>query len=301
MYLLLVFAVALIPSTAQITSAETLTVKEGETLTTIAKENNLSLRALMEMNNIYNPQKLKSGQILILPEDNNSKIDYKYDIYIVKAGDSIEGISKEHQVSKKDLVNINNIENPDRLVLGQKIYLPKSDIKKSEIVSINQAEKHYHIIAQGDTLTSISNYYQIPVKRIIEINQIKNPNSISLGTKIALKQEQMIYKNKSQNIAMEKPIIKDAESANNRNGSQVYQWREYGPLKINWTNWKSYKGNNVAPSIHKSGKPLFIAVNCQKRKINRTGSNGAWRNWISPLKGFEHQLINDFCQTKRNL
>ena len=67
-------------------------------------------------------------------------------------------------------------------------------------------------------------------------------------------------------------------------------------MKINWTSWKQYKGNHVASSIHKSGKPLFIAVRCEERRINRTGEVGEWRKWMAPRDTFEHDLINDLCK-----
>ena len=54
-------------------------------------------------------------------------------------------------------------------------------------------------------------------------------------------------------------------------------------------------GSHVAPTLHKDGKALYLAVNCSFQKLNATGSNGNWKNWISPQEDFEHKLVNDLC------
>ena len=72
--------------------------------------------------------------------------------------------------------------------------------------------------------------------------------------------------------------------------------RKYGHLTIDWSNWKSLGGSYVTPSLNSQGKPLYLAVNCTAKKLNATGANGEWKNWISPLDGFEHDLIKDICK-----
>ena len=72
-------------------------------------------------------------------------------------------------------------------------------------------------------------------------------------------------------------------------------WREYGPLKVNWGEWKQVRGSYITPSINSEGKTLYIAVNCSFKKINSTGKDGLWRDWFSPLDSFEKDLVNDLC------
>tara|TARA_Y100001968_G_C19443618_1_gene763991 strand:+ start:1128 stop:2003 length:876 start_codon:yes stop_codon:yes gene_type:complete len=286
-------------------------VQKGETLAKIAQENNITVRELMDLNELFDANQLKEGQVLNLPSNNNNTKSQPIDIHIVQEGESLNQISKKYNITKINIIKENNIKDPNQLYAGQKILLPISSlaqIKKDE----SQTEKaSFHIVKEGETLTSIAKIYQIPIKKLIRINEINSPNSIKLGTKIFLKEvlikeseevtiskplkESIAIKSNSQPIVNKEDIVSNSKSYPKHD--QLYDWKEYGPLKINWTSWKEYEGNHVTSTIHKSGKPLFIAINCFKRRINRTGPAGEWRKWIDPRENFEHDLINDLCQS----
>ena len=74
-------------------------------------------------------------------------------------------------------------------------------------------------------------------------------------------------------------------------------WRQYGPLKVDWSNWQTMAGSEVAPTLNANGKPLYIAVNCGANKINVTGANGAWKTWNAPEKTYEKDLVKDRCRS----
>lgn len=61
-------------STGAIASAESYTVKSGDTLSEIAKEKNTSVEKIVELNKIENPDLIKVGQILELDEEKNSEV-----------------------------------------------------------------------------------------------------------------------------------------------------------------------------------------------------------------------------------
>ncbi|TLX71651.1 LysM peptidoglycan-binding domain-containing protein [Labilibacter sediminis] len=48
-------------------------------------------------------------------------------IHIVKSGESLSLIAKQYGVSLEKLVNLNKIDNPDLIVVGQKIVIPESE------------------------------------------------------------------------------------------------------------------------------------------------------------------------------
>jgi hypothetical protein len=76
------------------------------------------------------------------------------------------------------------------------------------------------------------------------------------------------------------------------------EWRTYGPLQVDWANWKLMGGSYVAPTLNKKGKPLYLAVNCPARKLNTTGANGSWKTWNAPQERFERDLVKDLCKAK---
>ena len=61
-------------ATGTIASAESYTVKSGDTLSEIAKEKNTSVGKIVELNKIENPDLIKVGQILELDEEKNSEV-----------------------------------------------------------------------------------------------------------------------------------------------------------------------------------------------------------------------------------
>ena len=75
-------------------------------------------------------------------------------------------------------------------------------------------------------------------------------------------------------------------------------WRTYGPLQVDWANWQSMGGSDVAPTLNADGKPLYVAVNCGAKKINVTGADGGWKNWSAPQTSFEEDLVKDRCTVK---
>ncbi len=74
------------------------------------------------------------------------------------------------------------------------------------------------------------------------------------------------------------------------------QWRNYGPIKVQWSMWQSKGNNYVAPSLNAKGKAFFIAVNCKKMMLNTTGPNNEWKGWFEPLESFEKILYRDRCE-----
>jgi spore germination protein len=73
---------------------------------------------MLDANKLTFPGRLVSGQALLVPT--------KGQVYTVRAGDSLWTISRRYGISVADIVRLNNIQNPDRIMVGQRLYLPRS-------------------------------------------------------------------------------------------------------------------------------------------------------------------------------
>jgi len=114
---------------------------------------------------------------------NNSKKTYENESLLsdeseIKNGDTLYSISKKHDVSLRELIEINSLEPPYQLKVGNKIKIPKSN---------------YHESRDGDTLYSISRIYDMKVSDLIALNNLQFPYSIYPGDKLK------IVKNNSKN------------------------------------------------------------------------------------------------------
>ena len=212
---------------------------------------------------------------------------------IIKKGDTLTKIANENNTSIRELMDTNNIFDANKLKEGQVIKLPENS-KKYVI----------HIVKKGDSLNQISKQYEIERSEIIDFNKLNNANQIFIGQKIkipsynSMSNEREIEINLEEESFLSKKVDEKLSNTKTDSNNELItdKWKNYGPLKINWSSWKFKDGDFLANSIHENGKPLFIAVKCSKRIINRTGLNGEWRLWISPKENFEFELINDVCK-----
>lgn len=106
-------------------------VKKGETLEFIAKKYKLSVSDLIRWNPALKTRKkfiLLAGEKLVyylnpissITKKNISNIDK---IHIVRPGDTLSSIAREYGVSFNDLIKRNPKLNPERIRVGQKIYI----------------------------------------------------------------------------------------------------------------------------------------------------------------------------------
>lgn len=98
-------------------------VEEGDTLTSIANNYNISVQDIIHANTIDDPNNIKVGQTLNLPQ----KLEY---INIsVTDGDTLTAIAQNNETSVELISLLNNIENPDKIEIGQVLFVPRG-IKK---------------------------------------------------------------------------------------------------------------------------------------------------------------------------
>ena len=121
------------------------TVKRGDTLSAIAKKYNTTVSELVSLNNIKNPNLIYVNQKIRIrnricnmtvggnnssnnenSNTNSSNINTNtnnyYKSYVVKKGDTLWGISRRYNVTINQLVEINNIKNPDLIYPGQTLW-----------------------------------------------------------------------------------------------------------------------------------------------------------------------------------
>ncbi len=68
----------------------------------------------------------------ITMEDEENTEDYSVIIYVIKSGDTIWKIAKKFGSTIDDIVRVNGMKNPDRINVGEKIYIPKYVLKKAK-------------------------------------------------------------------------------------------------------------------------------------------------------------------------
>jgi spore germination protein len=91
-------------------------------------------------------------------------------IHVVQQGQTIYGISQTYATTPEDIIEANELPNPDNLVIGQALVIP--------IVG------RFYYVQQGDTLTSIARKFNTTPQRLAQINQLNANQPLSTGLRL---------------------------------------------------------------------------------------------------------------------
>ena len=150
-------------------------INRGNTLSEIAIEYGTTIKRLVELNNISNPNLIYAGNTLIVPVSEQISDYYKtnnFTTYIVRSGDTLSKIAKDYSTTVYDLASINNIKNVNLIFTGQILRVPLIRRDMSHII---------YVVKKGDTLWGISRKFNVSIGTIIMLNRILNPNLIYPG------------------------------------------------------------------------------------------------------------------------
>ena len=107
-------------------------VQNRDTLFILSRRYRISVRAIIEENNLTPPYRLEPGESLIIPRPRNHEI---------LAGESLYRISRRYGVDTYELARLNYLQPPYSIYVGQKLLLPsrkpttrkpKPDLKKRQ-------------------------------------------------------------------------------------------------------------------------------------------------------------------------
>lgn len=93
-------------------------------------------------------------------------------IHVVRSGETLWQIGSRYNVNTNSIVEINGLQFPNQLVIGQSLIIPVSGTT--------------HVIKSGETLWSIAQRYGVAINSIIQANQLTNPNLLYPGTKLII-------------------------------------------------------------------------------------------------------------------
>ena len=92
-------------------------VKKGDTLWGLSRQYKVPLKSIIQANSIQPTKRLQIGEKLLIP--GGAPVEGIW--YRVKAGDTLWGIARRHNVEPQDLQRINGISSPRSLQIGTRI------------------------------------------------------------------------------------------------------------------------------------------------------------------------------------
>ena len=241
--------------------------------------------------NFFNPNFIKAEEIIDLSNNQienttkinstNNEISDLKKIHIVKVGDTITGISKFYSIKKDFIIKLNNLKNENYIYVGQNLKISDSVQESKNDLENN---KKYHVVKKGESLTEISEKYGLNFKEIIEINNLNNPDSLEVGSKLLLREKNINNQQVTTSIKEEK--INQFISKESKN---------YGPLTTHQTELEEVSGRKILNALNQNNKKVIISIKCESKNLDVRIPGRKWRGWIPAKEEFEKNLINDFC------
>ena len=150
----------------------TVYVRAGDTLWAIAREYGTTVEAIARENRIVDPNRIFAGERLriTLPARGSGE-----EIYNVRRGDTPISIAGKFGVTLSALEDRNGLERGETIYAGDKLSIPGAGMSGE-----------FYVVRPGDTLFYISRRTGVPIRTLVGINRIKDPNLIYAGEHLKL-------------------------------------------------------------------------------------------------------------------
>ena len=158
-------------------------VKQGETLSTLARRYRTSVKNIARANNIRKNNLIVAGKKLKIPQNGAvpQALKPKYlhtSQYIVKCGDSLWIIARRFDTTTKKLQKLNNLLKTN-LHIGQVLKIPAQ--------KASPAPTKTYLVKRGDSPFMIAKRHNVPLKRFLRTNNLTVRSTIYPGQKVLVK------------------------------------------------------------------------------------------------------------------
>ena len=161
-------------------------VKSGDTISSISKFYSIDKDLIIKLNNLKDDNYIFVGQNLIISESTENLMkqsDLVNIFHIVQTGENLTEISNKYNLKVIDLIEINNLNNPDSIKVGQKLIIRKKDIIKSENNKITENKKNNELLEldkkiYGPIVIQKKSYKDIKGKKVLNVLNQENKKLI---------------------------------------------------------------------------------------------------------------------------
>ena len=156
------------------------TIRAGDTLFGLANRFNTTAQAIMAVNPGIDPNNLRVGQIICIPEVTPppTRCPSGSFEYTVRAGDTLYELAKRFNTTVEAIMSINMGLDPCNLKIGQVICIPKA--------MPPECDGMYYVVRAGDTLYSIANMFNVSLADLMAANPGVDPNNLRVGQMLCI-------------------------------------------------------------------------------------------------------------------
>lgn len=186
LYRLLLFLSLVLLGTTSLTLAQsqTHTVKQGETLFSIAQQYDIEVEQIREWNNLRGNELSVGQTLLVSTPTSDSAITHT-----VQRQETLFSISKQYNVSIAEIKSWNNLSG-NNLKVGQELTIYPSETNNQEqqslVVSNETQRNSYYTVKSGDSLYKIAKEHDMTVDQLKSLNNLTS-NTIRVGQQLTVR------------------------------------------------------------------------------------------------------------------
>jgi murein DD-endopeptidase MepM/ murein hydrolase activator NlpD len=198
-----------------------------------------------------------------------------YPYYVIESGDTLQSIADQFGISLTDLINYNNIANPDFVSVGTSLIIPGLEGIQGQVAST--------AVQLGENLETLTIKYQIAQSLLVKLNHITSPAEINVGTTLIL------------------PVIDDVNSKIPVGQMGSGQTLLESAAEANSSAWKLMLENNVpSQSALLPGDMLYQNVSEGSTEVSAIDA-GLTAVTISPLPLVQGKTFEIFVKSPQNV
>jgi len=161
-------------------------VKIGDTISSISKFYSVNKDLIIKLNNLKDENYIFVGQNLIISESTENltkQSDLINNYHIVQTGENLTDISSKYNLKVIDLIDINNLNNPDSIKVGQKLIIRKKNKINSDNYEITENKNNNNLLESdkkiyGPLIIQNKSYKEIKGKKVLNVLNQENKKLI---------------------------------------------------------------------------------------------------------------------------
>lgn len=100
-------------------------------------------------------------------------------IVTIQKGDTLWKIASKYHTTVQEIIQLNQLPNPERLVIGQAIVIPESE--------------KIHIVQPGESLWLIAKRYGVNLQTLMQKNNIHHPHRLPVGLRLVIPRFPLVH------------------------------------------------------------------------------------------------------------
>lgn len=182
-------------------------VRTGETLSKLARQYGVSVRAIQDTNRMGRSTMIRVGRTLVIPtvatrdfpgasaSGSVDAIEGEVVNYRVRRGDTLSRIARRYGTSAKSIAAASGIRTHSTLSIGQRLKVVPGVRNSTEATRIarggggsaSSAGSKTYTVRRGDSLWKIANRHKTTVSRLCSLNGISSKAVLRPGTKLQIR------------------------------------------------------------------------------------------------------------------